>query len=117
MPQGFSRVLHSGWYYAVDKASRLTTWGTDVTIDATLALRREAQRSHRIAVGVDPAGSRRRALARLIWRRKFAVICVVFALVAGELNARFLLAWSGAALVGALIFLALEINSLIRRGA
>lgn len=117
MPQGISRVLHSGWFYAVDKASRLTNRASGSLLDATLALRNEAQRSRRIASGWDAPGARRRALVRLLWRRKFAVICVGFALAAAELFARGLLQWGGTSVIAAAIFLGLEIDDLMRRGA
>lgn len=117
MPQGISRVLHSGWFYAVDKASRLTNRASGSLLDATLALRNEAQRSRRIATGMDAPGARRRALARLLWRRKFAVLCVAFAFVAADLITRGRLEWAGTSVVAALIFLGLEIDDLTGRGA
>ena len=117
MSHGFSRVLHFGWFYAVAKASRLTNRVSGSLLDATLALRNEAQRSKRIASGMDAPGARRRAIARGIWRRKMAVMFTASSLLAANSVAHGHIPAAVAAGIAALIFLGLEIDDLMRRGA
>ncbi len=114
MPYGFSRSLHAGWFTLVDKAARVTTLVGGVFIDVTLCLRREAQRSRRIAEGAEPPGERRRAVSTFVSRRKFTFAAAGAVAAAIGLAIHDKTEAAGVALFVSIVFGALEFDALGR---